>query len=168
MASRLSQLLEKPQTTTTTPTIPTSGSRLNLLTPTPQNIPEIPKSVQTFPSTMEMLAELQIDPLSLKENPKEAINSAWEALKNPVMEAGKDIKDLFTTATTRPKIVGKELEIAADIGGIVFSPISALFEGANQVPILGSVSKLISLPFIAIGEAGANIADFVVVKLPIE
>ena len=127
----------------------------------------IPKSLDIFPSTIQTLSELQIDPLSLKSKPKEVLNKAWEALKSPVIEAGKDIKDLFTTATTRPKIIGKELEIAADIGGIVFSPISALFEGANKIPVLGSVSKLISLPFIAAGEGGAKIGKEIVNKLPI-
>lgn len=152
------------------------------ITPEVLEIPEVPVAVQKFPGTLETLTELQVDPLSLKGgldllsvNPLKAnkkvleiVKSSWETLKAPFIEATKDIKDLFTTATTRPKIIGKELEIAADIGGIVFSPISALFEGANQIPILGSISKLISLPFIAIGEGGANLADFVVDKLPIE
>lgn len=128
----------------------------------------VPKAVQMFPSTIEMLAELQIDPLSLRENPKEIISKVWEALKSPVIEAGRDIKDLFTTATTRPKIIGKELEIVADIGGIIISPISALFEGANKIPVLGSVSRLLSLPFIATGGGLADVSGKIVDELPIE
>jgi len=164
MSSRLSQLIEQPQIATTTPT---SGSRLSLLT---KNLPQqeiIPETVSVFPSTREMLAELKIDPLSLKAKPKEVLGAVWEALKHPILEAGKDIKDLFTTATTKPKVIGKELEIVADIGGIVFSPISALFEGANKIPVLGSVSKLIGTAFIAAGEGANVISNKVIDELPI-
>ena len=171
MASRLQQLLgnqPEPTIQPTTQPVSQSKSRLNLIisqeTPQIKPLPEPPKLVQRFPSTIETLAELQIDPLSLKEKPKETIKAAWEALKAPVSEVGKDIKDLFTGLTTKrtTEKLGKELEVAAGIGGIFFSPISALFEGASKIPILGSVSKLMSLPFILLGETGKGVSDEII------
>ncbi len=176
MASRLQQLLgnqPEPTIQPTTQPVSQSKSRLNLIisqeTPQIKPLPEPPKLVQRFPSTIETLAELQIDPLSLKEKPKETIKAAWEALKAPVSEVGKDIKDLFTGLKTKrtTEKLGKELEVAAGIGGIFFSPISALFEGASKIPILGSVSKLMSIPFILLGETGKGVSDEIIKQLPI-
>jgi len=45
--------------------------------------------------------------------------------------------------------------------------MTAFFEGANKIPVLGSVSKLISLPFIVMGETGTKIGGEIVDKLPI-
>ena len=53
------------------------------------------------------------------------------------------------------------------MGHLAFTPISALFEGANEIPVLGSVSRLISLPFVAVGEGGSAISGKIVDELPI-
>lgn len=162
MASRLQQLLEKP-----TAPVSGGGSRLKFLTEEkPEGVievPEVPKTVREFPSTLEMLAELQIDPLSLKENPAEAIGAAWESLKGTVSESTSRIISQFTGKRT----VGEQLKGIAAVGHLAFAPISALFEGANKIPVLGSVSKLISLPFIATGEVAPKISDKIVDELPI-
>ena len=39
-----------------------------------------------FKGTLGTLAELQVDPLSLKAEPKKALSRAWEAIKTPVSE----------------------------------------------------------------------------------
>lgn len=129
----------------------------------PIETPEIPKPVKLFPSTMEMLSELQIDPLSLKNNPLDAIGAAWDSLKENVSRSVPQIAKQFTATQS----AGEQLKGIAAIGHLVFSPISALFEGANKVPVLGSVSRLLSLPFIAAGEGAPKISDKIVDELPI-
>jgi len=126
-----------------------------------------------FRGTLGTLAELQIDPLSLKAEPKKAISSAWETLETSVSEGAKKIwgffqeYDRFKPTKEPSKVVGKAAEALAGVGGIVFSPISALFEGAKEIPVLGSVARLIELPFSAVGEGGAELGKEVVDKLPI-
>src|SRR3990167_2248024 len=166
MASRLLQLLETNEKEKINVKSLT-GSRLSFLSETDRfaipEVPEIPKLVQAFPSTMEMLADLQIDPLSLKENPIEVLGAARDSLKTTVTESATKIISQFTGQRT----VGEQLKGVAAVGHLVFSPITALFEGANKIPILGSVSKLISLPFIAVGEGATKVSDKIVDELPI-
>ena len=177
MASRLQQLII-PEIKEI-PEIPTKvsirgGSRLGLLKEPEiglgrkialglEEIPEPPKAIQKFPSTMNMLAELQIDPFSLKENPKEAVGSAWDSLKTSVSQSASRIYKQFTEHQT----IGEQLKGVAAIGHLAFAPISAFFEGANKIPVLGSISRLISLPFVAAGEGGAKLSGDIVDKLPI-
>ena len=168
MASRLQQII-----TPEKPIIPaaTTGSRLNLLLG--KEVLPMKKETfleRTFPSTKEILEEFKMDPLSLRENPKEAISSAWNSLKESVAQSAPKISKLFTEEKAKEissKELGKELEAVSAFGHIVFAPISALFEGMNKVPVLGSVSRLISLPFVAGGEAASGISGEIVDELPI-
>jgi len=168
MASRLQQIItpEKPIIPATT-----TGSRLNLLLG--KEVLPMKKETfleRTFPSAKEILEEFKMDPLSLRENPKEAISSAWNSLKESVAQSAPKISKLFTEEKAKEissKELGKELEAVSAFGHIVFAPISALFEGMNKVPVLGSVSRLISLPFVAGGEAASGISGEIVDELPI-
>lgn len=139
---------------------------------------EQPTSLRSFPSTIEMLEELQIDPLSLKANPTKILSSAFNTLKETIKTSAPKIANLFKpqlpaigisgiTRRTPSEEIGEKLEATAAVAHLVFAPISALFEGANEVPVLGSVSRLISLPFVVLGEAGANLANNFVTGLPI-
>ena len=191
--SRLQQLLTPEKKETTLP-VPTSGSRLRSLIKAP-TIPEEQykiepqrliqptfktstpavaldagvKPSELFPSTEQAIGELGIDPLSLQADPKKAVSTAFESLKDTIATSALEIRDVFQLKDKKPsKVAGEALEAGAAVGHIVFSPISALFEGANQVPVLGSVSKLISLPFIAAGEAGTQVAKGIVDNLPVD
>ena len=179
MASRLQQLDTLSEEKTTAKQ---TGSRLNLLIgkEAPLAMPKRePFLAKTFPSTAEILGELKIDPLSLKENPAETISSAWNTLKETVRQSAPKILNLITKTifptigitgipTKEPsKVMGEQLEAAAAVGHLAFAPISALFEGANEIPVLGSVSRLISLPFVAVGEGASAISGKIVDELPI-
>ena len=179
MASRLLQLVA-PKTTTATTSPLTAGSRLSMALSeisTPTVIPKTPKLVELFPSTLETLSDLQVDPLSLLQDPRKSLRTAWDSLKTTITESAPKIRTLFPAvgitgisgegAGTPSEFVGEKLESTAALGHIAFSPITAFFEGANEVPVLGSVSRLISLPFIAVGEAGAKIGQEFVDLLPI-
>lgn len=163
MASRLQQIKIP---TPITPTNAVGGSRLKLLVEKEKSkkvTPEVPVAVKAFPSTLEMLAELQIDPLSLKADPSKAIGTAWETLKTTVSDSAPKIISQFTGKRT----VGEQLKGIAAVGHLAFSPITALFEGVNEIPVLGSVTRLIGTAFVAAGEGSSGIAGKIIDELPI-
>jgi len=137
------------------------------------------------PSTMRLLADLQVDPLSLKKAPKATLvelfkpfwltrnpvtdqmaNAYITGIKDAVLADADSIKRIFTSKTGSER-TGAVLETGARTVGVALSPISALFSAANDVPVLGTISKLISLPFAILGDAGADIAYPIVNVLPI-
>jgi hypothetical protein len=129
------------------------------------------QAIQTFPSTMSSLAELQIDLFSLKSNPEKAIGDYWNGVKESVISAGESLRKVFTNDTnTIPSVserIGAGFSATARIGGAIISPITSLFSAANDVPILGTVSKLVALPLVVAGEVAPKISDKIVDELPI-
>lgn len=119
--------------------------------------------LKAFPSTIKTLAELQIDPLTLKADPKKTLSSAMDTLTGALKQQLPQVKDNASFSER----LGAFLKGTAQIGGAVFSPISAFFKGAEQLPVLGSISKLITLPFSVMGDAGPDTAKVLVDKLPI-
>jgi hypothetical protein len=168
----VSQLKSAKQPTTSATPFPTVTQ---LKTPTqPVEQPEqkdlATQVYEAFPQTMQTLSELQIDPLSLKADPKKAIGNAWNALKGSVVEEGQRIKDYLDEYKQKPtnlSPVGKTLKMATGVANVVFSPLSALFAGAKDIPVLGSIARLIELPFSAVGEGATHISDYIVDELPI-
>lgn len=114
----------------------------------------------------QTLKALRDDPLTLKGNPKKAIGDAWGVLKESVLAEGENISNLFKAPTKSGK-VGAGLKTVSGAANVLFSPISALFAGAEQIPVLGSVARVINLPFAAVGDAGVGLANEIVAELPI-
>jgi hypothetical protein len=134
------------------------------------DVPSAPTATNLVPGTMATYASLQEDPLNLKANIWNAPGDAWNAVSGAFSNLGNKLSNSFdTTDTSAGSLLGKGLENVGALAGAVFSPISALFEGAKDIPILGSISKAISAPFEAAGElsghAGAallnDIPDFI-------
>jgi hypothetical protein len=126
------------------------------------------KQLQTlYPQSTEAVGKLVVDPLNLKANPKEAINNALNSLKEPLAVEKEKITQLFTKSPTISSKVGKTLEVVAGGANILFSPLSALFSAAESIPVLGSVAKLITIPFSVAGETGVNLSNKVIDALPI-
>jgi hypothetical protein len=120
--------------------------------------------LKAYPSTMQTLVDLQIDPLSLKADPTKAISSAWDSIKGSVAQEAENIKNLFSSKSVSEAVGGTEKTIAG-AAVAVLSPLTALFSGADKIPILGTVSRLISLPFQLLGDAGPDTAKVIVDKL---
>jgi hypothetical protein len=118
-----------------------------------------------FAGTKSTFSGLIDDPLSLKADPTKVVSSAWDSIKGAVTQEATNIHDLFTS----PDIVsgiGNTLKTVAGGANVLFSPISALFTGAEQIPVLGSVSKLISTVFSGAGEGAAGISNAIVDAMP--
>ena len=125
---------------------------------------------QTFSQSMESAQELGADPLSLKADPKKALGNAWNSIKDSVLAERERLGKLFGPEYQKEDVAGKialSTEALAGGAGVVLSPISALFSGAEEIPVLGTLSKLISLPFSVAGEAGSKVGEEVIDKLPI-
>lgn len=139
-------------------------------------------AVDLAPSTIKTLADLQVDPLSLKNAPKATLKDLFMPFSNPISNSisnnyikgivdsikadGQAISDLFH-AKSKSEAAGAGASVAARTVGVVFSPLTSLFSAANDIPVLGTVSKLISLPFDVLGDTGRDIAYPVANMLPI-
>jgi hypothetical protein len=171
----------------------TSHFQLNPMEPTRKSLTsfEVPKLAQAssqkvpgledFGAFGEALKEFKVDPLSLKSKnldvspegkmtlTKKGLNDAWSAIKEPIKAEWQNIKDSFSkeSQSTLAGKYGADLKLISGAGNVVFSPISALFSIANDIPVLGSVSKLITLPFTALGQGATGAAMEIVDKLPI-
>lgn len=119
-----------------------------------------------FPSTAQTVRELGVDPLSLKADPKKALSDAWNGLKTTVQNQTQNYRDMFEEPTAAGK-VGAGLKTAKGFADIAFSPITTLFTAANDIPVLGSIAKIVSLPFNAAGDAGKDVGIQAVKDLPI-
>lgn len=135
---------------------------------------------QYIPQTRQIAQEFNIDPLNLKTDPKKAISDIAKKFDNPqqslqeVFNIAKDDYDALsakakevTGAKTTPEKIGKAADTAATAGNIIFSPISALFNEAEKYPVLGSVARLVTLPFTLIGEGAADTSNKIIDSLPL-
>ena len=136
-----------------------------ITTQLPNIIQKVPLE-HLFPSTTQSLNELKIDPENLKANPKKVISDTINSFKDSINKSGDSISNIFYKPTVAGK-VGAVAQSAADIGGAFFSPITALFTGANDIPVLGSFLKLVTLPFTIAGDVGKDVGKQAVQILPI-
>jgi len=120
-----------------------------------------------LPQTTAEIKSLTIDPLSLKSDPKKAINDGWEAIKQPVLEGMK--RSYLSTLPSKSitEELTKKVMTFTGATNVLFSPISALFAVANDIPVLSSLTKIISLPFMAAGEAAPQISNKIIDELPL-
>lgn len=134
-------------------------------------IPEIPKAVKLYPSTMEVLADLQIDPLSLKADPTKFLSVAGQNIKDTFVNEAEAAAQFIASFTSKERPIsekiGAGLKLLGTSAGVAFSPITTLFQTAKTIPVLGSISKLFEVPIVALGETGSNIANKLVDELPI-
>lgn len=124
-----------------------------------------------LPNANKTIEELANDPLNLnpKADPQKVANAMWNAIKGPIKEEAGRIGDLFNpaNATDPARKLNSNIQALTGAANVAFSPITALFEGANQLPVLGSVSKLLSAGFQAAGDAGVATSNALIDKLPI-
>jgi len=104
---------------------------------------------------------------------KNAIGSVYNTFTNAFKNAWKEHKDLITTAMDKniPSYGAQRWkEVAEAVGtdvGVVFSPITAIFSAAEQIPVLKQATDILGVPLTAIGELGKIATDKFVDVLPI-
>lgn len=162
---------------------------------TPENRAKAAKSIKEmdkftsriakiYPTTNKLFQDLGSDPLTLKANPSEAVDAFVKSIKEPLNEEKKRINKLITVySKMKPKEIlnplnnpmldfnserqGAKLEVLTGGANVVFSPLTGLFAAAEKIPVLGTLSKAISLPFSALGESASGVSGKLVDVLPI-
>lgn len=129
------------------------------------------KAAGVFPQTEKSLIKLKEDPLNLKAKPLHVFKDAWNSYKEGIKTAAGDVTDyakiLFSKDASVAEKIAADLHATAGVAGAVFAPITALFTAAEDIPLIGTAARLITFPFIAIGEAAPEMTDKAIDALPI-
>ena len=147
-----------------------------------------------LPGTTEVGEELLVNPLSIpqkREKPTEPFARATVELMgpriaNPILDAFGSIKDAFKAEVQNIKdlvqppqkkmSVGESISEGISTGlktfvtgpaGIVFSPISAFFAAADEIPVVGTASRLVQMPFSIAGEGASAVAGAIIDEMDI-
>lgn len=134
--------------------------------------PEQPAS-DYFAGTKENIGSIAHDPFNVKN-----VNTFETDVPDHVLGAFKDswqnLKNNWNgyTAASDKSVgfagkLGSTLKLVGAGAGILFSPITALFKGGEDFPVLGTVVKGIDTAFSAAGEGGSAVGQKIVDKLPI-
>src|SRR3990167_6305511 len=82
---------------------------------------EPPRVAQLLPTTLQTLSELQLDPLSLRKDPKNALSRAWNSLNKSIAESSDNtagrIRDYVENygKRTLSENLGTELKVVSAI-----------------------------------------------------
>ena len=153
---------------------PTEQQKKDILNPKQtflKNIAEnvAPSTTQAVQDIIKSIKEQPSNPTSTLDAVKKIGTDYVKSMYNSVDSAYKQVEDLFNPPKPRSasQTAGKILETTAGSVGAVISPITAIFSSADSLPILGSLSKIMTLPFAAIGDGGRIVFDTALNILPL-
>lgn len=118
--------------------------------------------------TLHTIAELGEDPLNLTDN-QNPLKAGWDAFKEAIYSGAQKTAAAMESSkmeSTYSQRVGKDLERVAGLAEAFLSPISALFAVAEQIPVVGSLAKVISIPFSVAGEGASYAIGKLIDKIP--
>lgn len=136
------------------------------------------KAQKNFPATTQAFTHL----FDQTYDPKGAWNAVVKSFKEPINLEKERIKKYFDTYKgTKPSIIsfgfpgmptnskqaGAQMEAITGAAGVIFSPITALFAASDKIPVLGTISRAISIPFSLAGESAAAATGKLVDVLPL-
>ena len=133
---------------------------------------------KTLPSTVETAKEIFHNGLSLGHNSVEAANTAWDSVKEGVHSAANALVDAVygkeptTSAELHHKRTGEEITGAylTAIGETMKAPLNVLssfFTVANSIPVVGTISRIVTLPFEAVGDVSPEFVRKVINGSPL-
>lgn len=121
-----------------------------------------------LPQTAEAIRSITNDPLTLKTSPKKLIDNAVNIMKESWAHESQALDALFNKPSkTVTEKVGKSLSVVASAIQTGLSPIVALFNAPNDVPIIGAITKTLTLPFVALGDTAPKVSNKIIDTLPI-
>jgi len=124
-------------------------------------IREVPLTLKSiFAPTITRIKEIGADLLNLKPATTKTWGDVYQdtigQITGAVRQEGTRIKQAWE-ASKSPSVakqISGGLEVITGAANIVFSPISALFGAAETIPVLGTLAKVVSTGFSALGDAG--------------
>lgn len=155
--------------------------------PTPVSKPTAPTSVvertgqgmsKNLPGTTQALADLQSNPLSFSsaKGTKDVdqqvfsiVKGAWDSIAGSFGGVVSGISDALSSLDASKSPSQRAGEFSAGVakaGNAALSPITALFTAAGKVPVVGTVAKLISLPFIVAGDVAPHLSNAGIDAIP--
>jgi hypothetical protein len=124
--------------------------------------------LDAYPSTMQTTADLQMDPNGTAGDPHKAISDYMKTINDSAGNFGASLAEELKAwkAKDSASVVGSDLKTAVAGFGWATSPITALFSAANDIPTLRTFSKLLTLPFALMGDAGPDTAKVLLNHIP--
>ena len=135
---------------------------------------------RVLPSTVETAKEIFHNGLSLGHSSIEAANIAWDSVKSGVNDAANAWLDAIygKVPTTSPgksqwskrtnaEITGAYLTAIGKTMKAPFTALSSFFAVANSIPVIGTVSRIVTLPFEAIGDVNPKFVKGVIKGSPL-
>ncbi len=131
----------------------------------------VPIAKDYFEGTKENFAHI-LDPII--GSPTKP-SDTWQKIKDTfsgAWEAAKQASNLVDTAKTEKKgiaaKIGAGFQMIGATGGLLFSPISALFKAAEDVPGSGTLARIIGQVFTTGGESAQFAGEKLIDQLPIK
>lgn len=118
-----------------------------------------------FPSTTQAF-----DSLKVKADPHKFFGDVWNTYKGSIEAESQNIQDLFNPVKTESfgGKIAAPIKLITGAANIAFAPLTALLQGAKDIPILDKVIKAgIDIPFSIAGDVGKDVGMGLVEKLPI-
>ena len=126
-----------------------------------------------MPATMGTIAQLQEDPFNWDKVKsgilgigKNAVETYVKSIANSIDKGAYGLADLYEAVKEKkmPSVIaGKVLNAITGELSAAISPVSSLFSAAEEIPVVGSASKVFGLPFAAGGDV-ASIAGETALK----
>jgi len=144
--------------------------------PVEQNPKQNRNLSQTIPGSKGLLGDLFPKTYESLHTPQgkfdmESLKKAGQDFLDTLSKAGSDevqaFKDYVEPKQNLPKIIASRTNLISKTANLVFSPISAVFSGAGDLPVLGPLSKVLTLPFSVAGEGASSLSNNIIDKLPL-
>lgn len=124
-----------------------------------------------FPQAKQQAKDIFADPLALKTSPKKFVDDIINSFKQPLVEEIKRInasnKANYNSKSTLSQRISADISAKVGAVNVALSPITALFNAGNDIPIVGSFTKALGVAFTALGEGATAVSNKLVDTLPI-
>lgn len=114
------------------------------------------QAVKDIVSSVKSEKEKLVTPSSTPQMAVSLVKNYAKSIYETDKEEIQRVKDLFSKTQTKSEKVSQGLKVITGGVGVALSPITALFEAPKDIPILGTLSKIATLPFAVAGDIGST------------
>ncbi|MDD4027034.1 MAG: hypothetical protein PHO75_02480 [Candidatus Shapirobacteria bacterium] len=119
---------------------------------------------QGFPETVNA-----VKGITAPTNFKNILSDTWNAIKDPAINYFNQIKasTQMDKQTPKAEVVAQSLKNVVGAASVIFTPINAAMAAGNDIPVISFLTRLLSVPFVTIGEATRIDSDMLMDQLPL-